>query len=135
MRITGLGVHRVMAIYERCVDLALAEPDLCDVRQLAMHETSCARGHDYLTLSTDAERRAVILVTEGGGTDTIQALAQTLASLGLGKRGQFRSGSAACVAPGYTRTVAFSSDIGARGPLALRPGSRPVDRLGGMSSS
>lgn len=81
-RVTGLSIHRVMAICERYVDLALAEADLSQVRQLAVDETSRARGHDYLTLAADAERRAVIFVTEGKGAETIAALADTLASRG-----------------------------------------------------
>jgi len=64
-RTTGLSVHRVMAICERYVELARAEADVSGVRQLAVDETSRARGHDYLTLAADAERRAVIFVTEG----------------------------------------------------------------------
>lgn len=81
-RITGLSIHRVIAICERYVDLALAEADLSEVRQLAVDETSRARGHDYLTLAADAERRAVIFVTEGKGADTIEALATTLRAHG-----------------------------------------------------
>lgn len=74
-RITGLSVHRVMAICERYVDLAVAERDLAEVRQLAIDETSRARGHDYLMLAADAERRAVIFVTEGKDAATVDELA------------------------------------------------------------
>jgi transposase len=81
-RITGLTVHRVMAICERYVDLALAEADRSEVRQLAVDETSRARAHDYLTQAADAERRAVIFVTQGKGPDTIVALADTLRARG-----------------------------------------------------
>jgi len=77
-RITGLSVHRVMAICERYVDLAVAERDLAEVRQLAIDETSRARGHDYLMLAADAERRAVIFVTEGKDAATVGELATFL---------------------------------------------------------
>ncbi|MGB4783028.1 helix-turn-helix domain-containing protein, partial [Candidatus Methylomirabilis sp.] len=57
--------HRVAAIYERYVDLALAQADFSGVRALAIDETSRCRGHQYVTLTADAEQRAVLFVTEG----------------------------------------------------------------------
>jgi hypothetical protein len=48
----------VAAIAQRYVDLALAEADFTEVRELAIDETSRARGHDYVTIAADAERRA-----------------------------------------------------------------------------
>ena len=77
-RITGLSVHRVMAICKCYVDLAVAARDLAEIRQLAIDETSRARGHDYLMLAADAERRAVIFVTEGKDAATVGALARFL---------------------------------------------------------
>lgn len=81
-RIVGLSPHRVMAICERYVALATAEADLSEVRSLAIDETSRARGHDYLTLAADAERRAVIFVTEGRGSETVAELAGALEAHG-----------------------------------------------------
>ena len=71
-RLMGLSVHRVMAICERYVDLAVAQTDLSEVRNLAIDETSRARGHDYLTLAADADQRRVIFVTEGRDSATIE---------------------------------------------------------------
>lgn len=81
-RVTGLSVHRVMAICDRYVDLAVAQRDLSAVRQLAIDETSRARGHDYLMLAADAEHRAVIFVTEGKDAATIGQLAEFLTAHG-----------------------------------------------------
>jgi len=77
-RITGLSVHRVMAICHRYVDEAVSMADYSEVRRLAIDETSRAKGHDYVTLAADAERRAVIFVAEGKDADTIEALAGNL---------------------------------------------------------
>lgn len=77
-RLVNLTPHRVMAICARYVDLALDQADFSTVRQLAIDETSRARGHDYVTLAADAERRAVVFVTEGRAADTIEALASDL---------------------------------------------------------
>ncbi len=77
-RVTGLSVHRVMAIFERDVDLGLAQRDLFKVRPLAIVEASRARGLDFLVISADSKQRAVIFVTEGKDAATIWQLAEFL---------------------------------------------------------
>lgn len=77
-RLVGESWHRVAAIGQRYVELALAEADLCAVRHLAIDETSRARGHAYVTLAADAERRAVLAVTEGRDAAAIARLAADL---------------------------------------------------------
>ena len=83
-RLTGESWHRVAAICRRYVDLALAQADFSGVTQLAIDETSRARGHDYVTLAADAapQRRAVLFVTEGRDAGTIQRLADDLVAHG-----------------------------------------------------
>ncbi len=49
-RLVGGSRHQVAAIYERYVELALDQADYSQVHELAIDETSCARGHDYITL-------------------------------------------------------------------------------------
>ncbi len=77
-RLTGESWHRVATICERYVGLALAEADFSAVKHLAIDETSRARGHDYVTLAADAERRAVLFVTEGREAAAIERLAADL---------------------------------------------------------
>lgn len=81
-RLVGESWHRVAAIAERYVELALAEADFSAVRELAIDETSKARGHDYVTIAADAERRAVIFVTETREATAIERLAEDLAAHG-----------------------------------------------------
>lgn len=81
-RLTGESWHRVAAICQRYVDLALAQADFSGVTRLAIDETSRARGHDYVTLAADAERRAVLFVTEGRDAGTIKRLADDLLAHG-----------------------------------------------------
>lgn len=81
-RLVGESWHRVAAIAERYVELALAEADYSEVRELAIDETSKARGHDYVTLAADAERRAVIFVTDTREAETIEELAADLSAHG-----------------------------------------------------
>jgi transposase len=81
-RIVGESAHRVMAVCERYVQIALGLADLSNVTALAIDETSRARGHDYITLAADALARRVVFVTEGREADTIQRLAAELAAHG-----------------------------------------------------
>jgi transposase len=77
-RIVGESWHRVAAICNRYVDMAVEEADYSEVRALAIDETSRSRGHNYVTIAADATQRAVIFVTEGKDAEAIAALAQDL---------------------------------------------------------
>ena len=79
-RLVGVSRHRVAALCERYVELALAQTDLSAVRELAIDETSRARGHDYITLAADATERRVIAVAEGRGADSIAQLTTEMQS-------------------------------------------------------
>lgn len=81
-RLTGLSVHRVMAVCTRYVELARAQADYSAVTAVAIDETSRARGHDYITLLADAQARCVIGVTEGRDADAIARLAADLRAHG-----------------------------------------------------
>ncbi len=81
-RLVGESRHRVATICERYVALALARADLRAVRELAIDETSRARGHDYITLAADALERRVLAVAEGRSVDTVQTLAGELKERG-----------------------------------------------------
>lgn len=77
-RLVNVSVHRVMSICERYVDQALAQTDFSGVTRLAIDETSRAKGHDYVTLAADMDRRAVVFVTEGRDAAAIHRLAEDL---------------------------------------------------------
>ena len=77
-RLVGESWHRVHAICSRYVDLAVDAVDLSSVTALAIDETSYRRGHHYLTLAADADRRSVLFVTPGRGSDTLGRLAEHL---------------------------------------------------------
>jgi transposase len=86
-RIVGESAHRVMAVCERYVEMALERADFSEVKTLAIDETSRARGHDYVTLAADAARRRVLFVTEGRDAGTIKELAVHLADHGCPPEG------------------------------------------------
>ena len=74
----GESAHRVLAVCERYVNIALGQADFSEVTEIAIDETSRARGHAYVTLAADAKARRVLFVTEGRGAKTIKALATDL---------------------------------------------------------
>lgn len=77
-RLVGESWHRVQAICQRYVDLALATADLSCVTRLAIDETSSRRGHNYLTFAADAEAHKVVFTAEGRDAKTIADLSQFL---------------------------------------------------------
>jgi transposase len=79
-KLVGESWHRVHAICSRYVDLALAEADLSAVTAVAIDETSCRRGHNYLTIAADMDKRKVVFVTEGKDAKTIIGFAEYLAA-------------------------------------------------------
>ena len=89
-RLVGESRHRVAAICQRYVELALAQADFSQVHELAIDETSRARGQSYISLAADAKQRRVLAVAEGCGLDTIAALAAELQQRGC-LPGQIRS--------------------------------------------
>jgi len=81
-RIVGISAYRVLVICRRYVELALEAADFSDVTALAIDETSRAKGHDYITLAADAQKRRVLAVTEGRDAKTITTIAGELAKHG-----------------------------------------------------
>jgi transposase len=70
----------VHAICSRYVDLAVAEADLPQLVAVAIDETACRRGHDYLTIAADAAERRVVCVREGRDAKAIARFAEHLAA-------------------------------------------------------
>jgi transposase len=81
-RIVGESAHRILAVCESYVRIAGGLADYSDVKALAIDETSRARGHAYVTLAADAQRRRVVFVTDGRDAQAIEQLADHLAEHG-----------------------------------------------------
>jgi transposase len=79
-RLVGESWHRVHAICERYVDLAVAAADLSKTTAVAIDETSRERGHRYLTFVADAIERKIIFVTPDKDAKTIAAFSEHLKS-------------------------------------------------------
>lgn len=72
------------------VNKAVEERPLDDVSSLAIDETSFRRGHRYVTLVLDAQRRRVIDVEPGKDKDTVHSFTQKLEQRG-GNRANIKS--------------------------------------------
>lgn len=81
-RITGESIHRVMAVCQRYVGATVAATDLSELHQLAIDETSRAKGQEYVSPFAEAdqhpERRRVLFVAKGRGAETVGAFTQNL---------------------------------------------------------
>jgi transposase len=81
-KMTGLSWYRVHAICSRYVDDAVDLEDLSDLTAVSIDETSCRRGHEYVTIVADEEKRRVVFVTEGKDAATVAAFSAHLTSHG-----------------------------------------------------
>lgn len=75
-RTVGISAHRVLAVCHRYVDAAVALRDDSKVRDLALDDTSRAKGHNYITIFADAEERRVLFVAEGREGDVIETFVE-----------------------------------------------------------
>jgi transposase len=89
-RIVGISDYRVREIAERYVNAAVSIGALNEVRRIAIDETSRARGHDYVTLVADADKRSVVYVAEGNDARVIEAFSRNVRLRG-GKPSQIES--------------------------------------------
>jgi transposase len=77
-RMVNLSWYKVNAICTRYVEIALEKADFSEVQAIAVDETSCRKGHDYITLVADMAKRCVIFVTKGKDAATIAAFTDDL---------------------------------------------------------
>ncbi len=77
-QLTGVSDHKVWRVLDVYVNAAKLEEDLNDVTLLGMDETSVAKGHDYITLFVDIEKRKTLHISDGKDSKTIKNFVETL---------------------------------------------------------
>jgi transposase len=66
---------RLWRIVIHYVEQAVARLDLADLRRVAIDETAAKRGHAYISVFIDIDRRRVVYVTEGRDASTVKHFA------------------------------------------------------------
>jgi transposase len=75
-----LGEHdtRLWRVIDHYVQSARLQVDHSEVRRVGMDETSARRGHDYVSLFYDMDRRQLLFATEGCDHETVKAFTEDL---------------------------------------------------------
>lgn len=68
----GISAKRVSRVLNRRVSNALIMQPLEKVKELAIDETSSKKGHNYLTILSDREKKKVVGVSEGKDTKAVE---------------------------------------------------------------
>lgn len=74
--------HRVWRVFNHWVEKGVKKDDLSTVTQIGIDDTSSRKGHNYVTVNVDLEKRRVIHVCEDRGTEAVAELATVLEEKG-----------------------------------------------------
>ena len=74
-RLIGEHDTRLWRIVFHYVGAAVARMDLAGLRRVCIDETAAKRGHDYISLFVDIDRRCVAFVADGRDADTVRQFA------------------------------------------------------------
>mgnify|MGYP000497098226 CR=1 FL=1 len=80
-----LGEHpnRLWRIFNYWINIAYQKDDPSGVTQLGFDETSRRKGHSYITVSVDLEKKRVLHVVKGKNANTIKEIKEYLGSKGV----------------------------------------------------
>ena len=74
-RLIGEHDTRIWRIVFHYVEAAVARMDLASLRRVCIDETAAKRGHDYITLFVDIDRRNVVYIADGREAKTVAEFA------------------------------------------------------------
>ncbi|HEX5957101.1 MAG TPA: helix-turn-helix domain-containing protein, partial [Hyphomicrobiaceae bacterium] len=77
-RLMGEHDTRMWRILHHWVEKARERADYAGVKRVAIDETAARRGHDYITLFVDIDRRRVVYVADGRDAGTVAQFADDL---------------------------------------------------------
>lgn len=78
-----ISAPRVWRIFNFWISKAVSEDNVSDVQQVGIDETSSRKGHNYVTIGIDIEKRRAIHVTQGKDASTIKTMKAALVEKGL----------------------------------------------------
>jgi transposase len=74
-RLVGEHDTRLWRIVFHYVAAAVGRMDLADLRRVCIDETAAKRGHDYISIFVDIDKRRVVFVTDGRDAKTVDRFA------------------------------------------------------------
>jgi len=74
-RLVGCHDTRLWRVILHYVQKAVARMDLSELRRVIIDETAARRGHDYITIFVDIDRRRVVYIADGKDANTIAEFA------------------------------------------------------------
>ena len=74
---------RIWTIFNYWISIAYSEDDQQGVTNIGIDETSSKKGHNYVTIASDIDKRRVLFATEGKNKETIKELREHLVSKGV----------------------------------------------------
>ena len=79
-QLVKISDYKVWSILDKYTGTVRELNDYINVTKVGMDETSISKGHDYVTLFVDLEKKKTIFVTEGKDHNTVKAFAEDLAA-------------------------------------------------------
>ncbi len=70
--------HKLWSMLERYIAKARAQSDHSTLTRLGIDETSIAKGHDYISLFVDVERKKTVFITHGKDNTTVTRFVEDL---------------------------------------------------------
>lgn len=80
--ITSVSDDKLWRMLDHYVDLARKEEDYSQVTAVGFDETSRRKGHDYISLFVDLDKRKTMFITEGKDAKTVEKFVEDLSSHG-----------------------------------------------------
>lgn len=77
-KITGVSNYKLWNILEKYIASALARNDYSELTAIGLDETSAKKGHSYISLFVDLQKRRTLFITEGKDSSTIKAFKEDL---------------------------------------------------------
>lgn len=78
-QLVKISDHKIWSILDKYTERTRALSDYSGVTKVGIDETSIAKGHDYVSLFVDLEKKKTIFVAEGKGSATVMEFAADLA--------------------------------------------------------
>ena len=78
-KLTKISDHKAWSILDKYTQETRDLNDYAEVTKIGMDETSMAKGHDYVTLFVDLEKKKTLFVAEGKDNATVKAFVEDLA--------------------------------------------------------